>query len=469
MKNCLVISRDSAVSAVFQKIASEEDTHMAQVSSLAEGLEILKQYRSDLIFIDMGILGRIAANSGYKAVLQPFWVVCPTVEIIVMTPPEMLREAVRVVKQGGSDYITYPIVPDEVRLVVNSLTESQKVQSELDYLREETWDKETIDIVQTRCPAMQSVFANVRSVSPTKSTVLLTGETGTGKGVLAKIIHKYSNRKDEQFISVHCGAIPDTLLESELFGHEKGAFTGAIRRKPGKFEIAQGGTIFLDEIGTITPAAQIKLLQVLQDNTFQRLGGEDVVEADIRIVAATNIDLMQLCEEQKFRNDLYYRLNVFPIELPPLRLRKEDIPFLVEVFLSRLNKSYPKSIHYVHPRVIEAFLNYSWPGNIRELENVMERAYILEKASVLMPESFPAELFAANHDALSRVKLDAGLPLAEVRKRGVEEIERCYLKEILEKYIGKINKTAEAAGMTTRQLHKLMKRHGLRKEDFKRG
>ena len=315
---------------------------------------------------------------------------------------------------------------------------------------------------------MQNVFMNVRSVSPTKSTVLLTGETGTGKGVLAKIIHKYSNRKDEQFISVHCGAIPDTLLESELFGHEKGSFTGAIKKKLGKFEIAEGGTLFLDEIGTITPAAQIKLLQVIQDNTFQRVGGVDTIEANIRIIAATNIDLKQLCDEKKFRFDLYYRLNVFPIELPPLRERKEDIPLLIEVFLNRLNKFHSKSIYDVHPKVIEAFQHYSWPGNIRELENVIERAYILEKTSVLMPDSFPAELFTAQ-EALTRVKLNTMLPLAEVRKRGVEEIEHRYLKEILEKNSGKINKSAEASGITTRQLHKLMTKHGLNKEDFKKG
>ncbi len=466
MKNWLVISWDNKVFSLFRKINSKGSNLLSQASSLAEGIDIIKKYRYDLIFIDMEILNQAAATSGYKAVLQSFWMLYPTVEIIVMTSQEMLREAVKAVKQGVSDYITYPIISDEIRLVINNLNESQKVQSELDYLREENWSKDLINLAKTRCTAMQNVFGNVQSVSSTKSTVLLTGETGTGKGVLAKIIHKLSNRKNEQFINVHCGSIPDTLLESELFGHEKGAFTGAIRRKLGKFEIADGGTIFLDEIGTITPAAQIKLLQVLQDNTFQRVGGEDTIEVNIRIIAATNLELKQLCEEQKFRNDLYYRLNVFPIELPPLRDRKEDIPLLIEVFLNRLNKFQTKNIYDIHSQVIEAFLNYSWPGNIRELENVIERAYILEKSSILMPDSFPAELFAAQ-DALSRVKMDTMLPLAEVRKRGVEEIERCYLKEILEKNTGKINKSAEAAGITTRQLHKLMLKHGLHKEDFK--
>ena len=466
MNNCLVISLDNKVFSLFREINSKGSNFLFQVSSVAEGIDTIKKSRCDLIFIDMEILSQAAATSGYKAVLQTFWMIYPTVEIIVMTSQQMLRDAVKAVKQGVSDYITYPIIADEIRLVINNLNESLKVKSELDYLREETCDKDLINLAQTQSTAMQKVFGSVQSVSSTKSTVLLTGETGTGKGVLAKIIHKLSNRKDEQFINIHCGSIPDTLLESELFGHEKGAFTGAIRRKLGKFEIANGGTIFLDEIGTITPAAQIKFLHVLQDNTFQRVGGVESIEVNIRIIAATNLELKQLCEEQKFRKDLYYRLNVFPIELPPLRDRKEDIPLLIEVFLSRLNKYHTKSIHDIHSQVIEALLNYSWPGNIRELENVIERAYILEKSSILMPDSFPAELFAAQ-DALSRVKVDTMLPLAAVRKRGVEEIERCYIKEILQKHLGKINKSAERAGITTRQLHKLMKKYGLRKENFK--
>ena len=293
------------------------------------------------------------------------------------------------------------------------------------------------------------VFEDVRAVAPTKSTVLLTGETGTGKGVLAGLIHKHSNRRDEPFISVHCGAIPDTLLESELFGHEKGAFTGAIKKKQGRFEVADKGTIFLDEIGTITPSAQIKLLQVLQEGLLQRIGSEQDTRVNVRVIAATNENLKQLCEEKKFRNDLYYRLNVFPIELPPLRDRKEDIPGLTEGFIRRFNRLYAKEIVDIHPQVIDAFLKYSWPGNIRELENIIERSCIIERSSILSPDSFPAELFVYD-DTLTRIQMDTMLPLAEVRRRGIEEIERCYLKEVLSSNKGKINRSAEAAGVSTR-------------------
>lgn len=308
----------------------------------------------------------------------------------------MIREAVMAIKAGASDYLTYPVNPDEVNHITQSIYESIIMESELDYLRDRFWQEDSLEIVRTRSPLMKRLFDKVRSVAPTKSTVLLNGETGTGKGVLARLIHQHSNRKDGPFISVHCGAIPDTLLESELFGHERGAFTGAVRRKLGKFEIAQGGTIFLDEIGTITPSAQIKLLEILQDGTFHRVGGEERIEANMRVIAATNADLRKMCEAGQFRKDLYYRLNVFPLEIPPLKERMEDIGYIVEVILKKLNKFDLKEIHDIHPHVIDAFGNYPWPGNIRELENLMERAYILEESPILTPDSFPDELFTSN-------------------------------------------------------------------------
>jgi transcriptional regulator with GAF, ATPase, and Fis domain len=313
---------------------------------------------------------------------------------------------------------------------------------------------------------MIKVFDKIRSVAPTKSTVLLFGETGSGKGVLAKLIHRHSTRGDAQFINVHCGAIPDTLLESELFGHEKGAFTGAVRRKLGKFEIAQGGTIFLDEIGTITPSAQIKLLQVLQDGNYQRVGGEDTLEANVRIIAATNMDLKKMCDDGRFRRDLYYRLNVFPIGIFPLRERIEDIPLLVDVFLKKFNNLFQKEIRGIHPEVIKAFKSYFWPGNIREMENLMERAYILEMTSILTPQSFPNELF----DSVSKPdsSSEATFPiLAEAREKGIDSVEKQYLKELLSRTNGKIRTTSELAGISTRQLHKLMTKHGIRKENFR--
>jgi DNA-binding NtrC family response regulator len=436
------------------------------VSKRDDCLQLFGKRRHEFLFIDIEFLNESLEKNNYKQGLQSFWHIYPSAPIIVMSSQELIREAVKAVKAGASDYLTYPINPDEVKYVTQSVYETAVMESELDYLRDQFWEHDALEVVRTKSPLMKEVFKKLRSVAPTKSTVLLAGDTGTGKGVMANLIHQHSNRKDGPFIAVHCGAIPDTLLESELFGHEKGAFTGATRRKLGKFEIAQGGTVFLDEIGTITAPAQIKLLQVLQDGLINRVGGENAINADVRVVAATNENLMELSEQGRFRKDLYYRLNVFPVDLPPLRERIEDLPSIVEIILNRLRKLHVKQIHGIEPEVMEAFKNYSWPGNIRELENLLERAYIIEDSTILSPESFPGDLFVYRfRDSMEPI--DGCLTLAEVRRKGVEEIERAYLKEVLSGNNGRIKDAAGVAGISTRQLHKLMKKYSLKKEAFK--
>ncbi|MBI5845112.1 MAG: sigma-54-dependent Fis family transcriptional regulator [Deltaproteobacteria bacterium] len=349
--------------------------------------------------------------------------------------------------------------------VIDNAAKAVRTQSELEYLREHFWKEESRSIVRTKNPLMQKVFDQVRSVAPTLTTVLLTGETGTGKGVIARLIHRHSRRSDKQFISVHCGAIPDSLIESELFGHEKGAFTGAIMRKLGKFEIAQGGTIFLDEIGTVTQSVQIKLLQVLQEKIFSRVSGETAIKADGRVIAASNTDLMAAIKEGSFREDLFYRLNVFPIEVPPLRERVEDIPLLVQKFLAKCNLINNKNILSVHPSVLKAFRSYPWPGNIRELENLIERAHIVEQSRELTPESFPAEIFSGGSTA--QVHLNTAMTLADVRQDAIESVERQYIKQLLAEHKGKIDVSAVAAGVGVRQMHKLLTKYKIEKNDYK--
>jgi DNA-binding NtrC family response regulator len=469
MKSILIASDNQLACELMREYFSPE-YRVEVVSDKDSCLMKFRKKRHEFTFIDLDLLrafGTPKDRHDYRTALEPFRQTFPAAEIIVLSPQEMIREAVNAVKAGASDYLTYPIHRDELRYVTESIGESIQLRSELNYFRESFLEKESLEIIQTISPVARGVFDKVLSVAPTKSTVLLTGETGTGKGLIAKFIHLNSQRKNAQFISVHCGAIPDTLLESELFGHEKGAFTGADRRKLGKFEIANQGTIFLDEVGTITPSAQIKLLRILQDRILQRVGGEIDVETDVRIIAATNADLKKLANDGLFRSDLYYRLSVFPIEIPPLRERKEDIPLLVKFFLKRMNQSYSKDICDVHPEVMQAFQQYTWPGNIRELENLIERAYILETSPVLMPESFPGELITSEHSKM-QVPLNKALTLAEVRRRSIEDSERRYLGDLLALTKGKIKKTAEAAGITARQLNKLMNKYGLQKEDFKR-
>jgi DNA-binding NtrC family response regulator len=465
MQSILIVSDKNDVIEKIQSAFTEEH-RLGIASNKAKALEILERKRYDLIFIDLPILLESMQSEDYTDTLIAFKRNHPTIEIVIMSAQDMIRQVVKWMKAGVSEYLTYPIDPDEVKLVTESINQAILQRSEIDYLRDKFWQTDSLTVVQTKNTAMQLVLSKIRSVAPTKSTVLLIGETGTGKGVLANLIHQHSSRNQSQFISVHCGAIPDTLLESELFGHEKGAFTGAIRRKLGKFEISKGGTIFLDEIGTITPPAQIKLLQVLQDGTFSRVGGEETLTTDARIIAATNADLTKMSEDGLFRKDLYYRLNVFPIEIPPLRERIDDLPHFVDVILKKLNQSHQKKIRRVNPSVLKALKMYSWLGNIRELENLLERAYILESTSILNPESFPAELFGDEIPA-AVLPMESHLPLTKARQIAVEDFERQYLKDLIARNKGKIKKSAEDAGITTRQLHKLMSKYGIRKEEYK--
>lgn len=425
--------------------------------------------RFDFTFLDVtwpiNEIGK-PSIADYRKFLKDFWLVFPAAQIIVVSPHKNLRETVMLVKAGANNYLTTPLNAEEVKYILESTDESTRLQLELDYLRDCFWQDDSLEIVRTNSAIMKKTFDKVRYVAPTKTTVLLTGETGVGKGVIARLIHRHSDRQHQPFIHVHCGAIPENLVESELFGHEKGAFTGAVKRKLGRFEIAKGGTIFLDEIATISSSTQIKMLQVLQDRIFQRIGSEEDTEADVRIIAASNYDLKQLSENGSFRTDLYYRLSVFPIEIPSLRQRIEDIPLLIDFFLQRLNGIHFKGITDIHPIVLAAMKSYSWPGNIREFENILERAYILENSSILTPESFPQELFTTD-GLTTNVMLDTTQTLAETRRLSIEQIERQYLIEQLSKQKGKINKTADAAGISTRQLHKLLTKYRIRKEEFK--
>jgi DNA-binding NtrC family response regulator len=466
VKNILVVTQKPDV---FDTIEScfAPDCRCESAGSQREALLKLPDAHPDFLFLDLDLLEDVASETDLRGVFEPFFHASPALDLIIMASQPMIHKAVQAVKAGARDYVTYPLDRDEVKHVIETVLRAIRLQSELDYFRDKFWRVDSLETIHTKSARMKMVFEKIRSVSPTRSTVLLMGETGTGKSVMARLIHQHSNRRDAQFISVHCGAIPDTLLESELFGHEKGAFTGAIRKRLGKFEIAKGGTIFLDEIGTITPSAQIKLLQILQDGIFQRVGGEATLEANVRVIAATNTDLKRMCEIGQFRKDLYYRLNVFPIEIPSLRERIEDIAYLGDAFLHKLRKLYGKNIHGIEPGVIEALQRYSWPGNIRELENLVERAYILETSSILRPESFPNELFeaAANPTTLPT---GSGMTLADVRRQGIAEIEQTYLKELLARNRGKIKDSANEAGISTRQLNKLMTKYDLHKEEFRR-
>jgi len=338
---------------------------------------------------------------------------------------------------------------------------------ELEFLREMSVEPCPFFTTQTHSPAMKKLYQQVQQVAETTSNIYISGETGTGKSLLAKLIHQNSHRNTSPFIALHCGAIPDALIESELFGYEKGAFTDAHESKPGKFELANKGTIFLDEVGTMPIVAQIKLLQILQERKSSRIGATADIDIDVRVISASNEDLKTLSEEGKFRKDLYYRLNVFPITLPPLRDRKEDIPLLADTFLKKLNSRHNKTITSISPTAMDLLLNYHWPGNIRELENVLERAYILETTQILDPSNLPREFELIHKIEIKGNAVDSKRTLKELRGIEINRVEKMYLSNVLSDCKGRIQATATAAGISTRQLHKLMLKHSIKKEDFK--
>ena len=462
MRKMLVITRDGSRSEDVSELLDQDDAILNEAT--LESSDPSDDREVDTLFVDVeSLLGK---NKSINKALNELWVHYPSAAIVVMADEEQTDIAVDAVKAGAFDYLTHPIGKEELGLVMDKVRESDVLQSELDYLRGQFWDEDSLDYVDTRSQAMRDVFVKIRQVAGTRTTALLTGETGTGKSLIAKLLHRHSNRKDMPFISVHCGAIPDSLVESELFGHEKGAFTGAVRRKLGKFELAHGGTIFLDEIGTVSQSVQVKLLNVIQERIIQRVGGENDIPVDVRIIAATNEDMKQLCDEGKFRRDLFYRLNVFPICIPPLRDRIEDIPRISESFIKQFNGLLNTEIKGIHPEVLDAFQHYDWPGNVRELENIIERACILESGDVLLPDSFPPDILGTQGEVLTS-PVKTSLPLKEARQITVDKFEKQYLTSLLEQCHGSIKNSAERAGITTRQLNKLMNRHGLATKDFK--
>ncbi|MEE4364288.1 MAG: sigma-54 dependent transcriptional regulator [Desulfotignum sp.] len=466
MKDILVLTETLDDFTLISRVLGDGFT-IRHAADLLTAETLHSQSPFDMIMADIFVLEKYPESGTFQFSEHPFVAANPFVQFVVLCDKNNLTTALAAVKEGAAGYLLSPVRKRDVQLLLQSVTRALSRDFELDYLRDHFWKTEWLDVIQSKNPCMKKVYESIKSVAPTIATVLLLGETGTGKGMTARLIHWHSQRFDKPFIEVHCGAIPDTLIESELFGHEKGAFTGADRRKPGKFEMARGGTIFLDEIGTITPAAQIKLLQVLQDGVFSRIGGDMPLQSDVRIIAATNADIFELVKTGHFRKDLYYRLNIFPIEIPPLHDRREDLPYLSDLFVKNLNIKYKKKISGIHPLVMEKFARYDWPGNIRELENIIERAYILEQSSQLMPHSFPLETMP---DCDSPVPDDdAGTTLAKARQHAIDRFEQSYLTVLLGQVQGRIDRAADRAGITPRQLNRLLKRHHLNKNDFKPG
>jgi DNA-binding NtrC family response regulator len=373
--------------------------------------------------------------------------------IIMLTAHGNVATAVEAVKAGATEYLTKPFDLEELKLAIDKALSYSEMAAEVERLRGELDREYDVQGIVATDPGMIGVLETVHKVAPTSATVMIYGESGTGKELIARALHNLSDRASKPFISVSAGALPETLLESELFGYEKGAFTGAINGKPGRFEMANGGTLFLDEIGDISPATQVKLLRVLQERRFERLGGTRSIEVDVRVVAATNQDLQQLIADGDFREDLFYRLNVVPITLPPLRQRPGDIPVLVAHFLEKFKAGSKK----MSADAMQALVRYQWPGNIRELENTIERIVILTHGDEFRPSDLPAEVRAGSNPA---ERQDSGFLLPE-EGVSLEEVELDLVRQALDRSGSSVPKAAKLLGLTAKTLEVRMQRLGL--------
>jgi len=378
-KAAILIVEDEAKMRRLLELNLGEDGFATFSAEDAEGgLKLLRENSIDLVITDLKLPGM----NGLEF-LQSIKRQNAALPVVVMTAFGSVETAVEAMKAGASDYVLKPFSLSEMRMVIHKELDVRNLREENRSLREALGKRYSHPNVVARSPKMQEVLATVERVAPTNSTVLLGGESGVGKDLIARAIHEKSRRANGPFVKINSTAIPENLLESELFGFEKGAFTGAVASKPGKFELADKGTLFLDEIGDVPPATQVKLLRVLQEREFERLGGTRTVKVDVRLIAATNRDLREALEQGTFREDLYYRLNVVPIDIPPLRERKEDIPDLVELFITRFNAESRKPIEGITPEAMQILVNYHWPGNVRELQNIVERACALAKVNML--------------------------------------------------------------------------------------
>ncbi len=443
----LVVDDDSAHRIMLKKMLGGWGYEVYEADDGAVAIETVRQKSFDLILMDIRMLN----VSGIEA-LEQIKIINPAIPVIIMTAYASVETAVSALKKGAYDYLTKPLDFDELKITIERATEHNRLKKENEYLKirlGEQFDRQNL-IGQSK--AMIKLLETVVQVAPTEATVLLTGESGTGKEMIANAIHYNSLRKDAAFIKINCAALTETLLESELFGHEKGAFTGAERRREGKFVQAQSGSLFLDEVSEMSKAMQVKLLRVLQEREITRVGGADVIKVNVRVIAASNKDLKNEIQKGNFREDLFYRLNVVSLNVPPLRERKEDIPMLAQHFLGLFTGRNNKKIQGFTPRAMERILAYSWPGNIRELMNAVERAVVLARTDLLDAEEIALIMEdSTNVSALGPDKSSQNLSL--------EDIERKSILGALDACSGNKSEAARRLGITRKTLRTKLQKY----------
>lgn len=447
----LVVDDDRAHRTMLRTLLSGWGYTIVEADDGQVAIEKVHKQAFDMILMDI----RMLKVSGLEA-LVGIKTYNPAIPVIIMTAYSSVETAVEALKKGAYDYLTKPLDFDELRLAMEKAMDHSRLKEENRLLRESLGSRFDRQNIIGRSTAMAKILETVAQVAPSEATVLITGDSGTGKELIAGAIHFNSPRKDGPFVKVNCAAITETLLESELFGHEKGAFTGAHRLKEGRFRQADGGSLFLDEVSEMSMGMQVKLLRALQEREITRVGGEEVVKVDVRVIAATNKDLIQEIESERFREDLYYRLNVVTLNVPLLRERKDDIPLLAQHFLGTFAEKNRKQIKGFSPQAMDQLVKYDWPGNVRELMNAVERAVVLSRSEYLDEQDLPLvikDALSGEEKIPSRYAVPADLPL--------EDVEKATILKTLESTDGNKSEAARRLGITRKTLHKKLKKYGM--------
>jgi two-component system response regulator HydG len=446
----LVVDDEESHRIMLRAVLKEEGYEVSEASDGTEAVKAVEQEPFDLILLDI----RMTTMDGIEA-LTEIHKKSPLVPVLIMTAYASVKTAVEALKAGAFEYLTKPLDIEELKILIEKALEHYHLREENLVLKERLGDRFDFSKIIGKSKKMKEVFDTLSLVAPTDATVLILGESGTGKELAANAIHQNSPRASQPFIKVSCAALPETLLEGELFGHEKGAFTGAIARREGRFQLAHRGTIFLDEVGEMSVTTQTKLLRVLQEKEFEPLGSTRTVKVDVRVIAASNKDLDREAKEGRFREDLFYRLNVVPISLPPLRDRKEDIPALATHFFAIYRDKNRKQLNDISGKAMDLLMRYDWPGNIRELENCIERAVILARGEVIVPADLPPiiQALSIGDREIQGLELPSGMSL--------QEVEKALILKTLEDTGGNRTRAAEILGINRRTLQNKLKEYGI--------
>lgn len=453
MEKILVIDDEKSILDLLSVVFKKEGYQVETSLSGKKGIELIEKNDFDLILCDI----RMPQINGLE-VLKKVKTKKSDIPVVMITAYGTIKQAVGALKAGALDYVVKPFDVEELKIIVAQGLEKRKLREENILLKKELKERFKFENMIGKSKSMQEIYSLIEKIAGTDTTVLIEGESGTGKEMAARAIHYLSHRCGNPFVSINCAALPENLLESELFGHTRGSFTGAIADKKGMFEVAQKGTLFLDEVGETSPMTQVKLLRTLQERSLRRVGGTGEIPVDVRIIAATNQDLKRRIKEGNFREDLFYRLNVISFKMPPLRIRREDIALLVSHFIQKYCKGMGRKMKRLAPEVMKIFESYLWPGNVRELENVVERVVVIEERETITEESLPEELLAPQRKVETRLLLEPGFNLYEC----LDEISRNYIREALESTEGNLKDTASLLGINYRSLRYLIEKYSLK-------